>query len=228
MTSDHAMYAEKTDAYFGFARTEIASLLPDRVNRVLEIGCGNGATLKWLRSQRNVQYAVGIEMVPEAAERAAAVFDLVLSGNVETMELPAGTFDLIIALDVLEHLVDPWLIVRRLHAVLNPDGAIVASIPNVGHYSVCVPLALQGQWNYTKDGLLDRTHLRFFTRQTAVDLLTSSGLVMEKVEYQRRWPGWAQNPSLPGKGRWYLQKFLNWISPRHLFDFQFLIRVKSA
>ena len=223
MISDRSMYAEKTAAYFEHPRTEIAPLLPDRMDRVLEIGCGAGATLRWLRTQRTVHYAVGIDRSPEAAERAESVFDVVRSGNIETMELPTGPFDLIIALDVLEHLVDPWLIMRRLQATLNPGAAIIVSIPNISHYSVCIPLLLRAQWNYTDDGLLDRTHLRFFTRQTAVNLVTGSGLVMDKIELVRRGPQF-----LSAKKRWYSLKVLNWILPRHLLDWQFLIRVKAA
>jgi SAM-dependent methyltransferase len=136
------------------------------------------------------------------------------------MEFPTGNFDLIIALDVLEHLIDPWSIVRRLHGILNPGGVIIASIPNVGHYSVAVPLVLRGQWNYADEGLLDRTHLRFFTRRTAVDLLTCSGLVIDKIESTHFWQ------------RRYLMKILSrlldWLLPKHLSEYQFLIRVKPA
>jgi SAM-dependent methyltransferase len=223
MNSDIAMYTEKADAYFDFARTDIAPLLPDRMNRVLEIGCGAGATMKWLRTQLTVQYAVGIEVVPEMARRAASVFDVVLSDNVETMELPSGTFDVIIALDVLEHLVDPWSAVKRLHRILNPGGVIIASIPNIGHYSVSIPLVLRGTWNYAGEGLLDQTHLRFFTRKTAVELLTCSGLAQDKTTTVRQGPKFRS-----AKARWYSLKIMNWILPDHLLDWQFLVRVKAT
>ena len=223
MTADHTLYEEKSDAYFDFPRTEIAPLLPDRMDRVLEIGCGAGATMKWIRSHHTVQNAVGIEMVPEMAKRAASVFDSILSGNVETMDLPEGRFDLIIALDVLEHLVDPWSVVRRLHVLLSPGGMIVASIPNIGHFSVAGPLLSRGRWNYAEDGLLDRTHLRFFTRQTAVDLLTCSGLVADKIVTVQRGPKFRS-----ATARWYSLKALGWILPGRLLDWQFLVRVRIA
>jgi SAM-dependent methyltransferase len=215
MTSDHAMYADKSQSYFGVARKEIAPLLPDRTDRVLEIGAGSGATMKWLRDERTVQYSVGIEIMDDAAARAATIFDEVLVGDVETVELPSDKFDLILALDVLEHLVDPWLVVRRLHSFMKPGGVLIASIPNVGHYSASVRLFLLGKWNYAGEGLLDRTHLRFFTRQSAIDLLTCSGLVEDKVECARIFPPW--DP----------MKLLNWILPRHLLDYQYLIRVNA-
>jgi 2-polyprenyl-3-methyl-5-hydroxy-6-metoxy-1,4-benzoquinol methylase len=222
VSSDQAMYAEKDHSYFGVARTEIAPLLPERMNRVLEIGCGAGATLKWIRGQRSVGYAVGIEMFAEVAKHAETIFDELLVGNVETMEFPETGFDVIIALDVLEHLVDPWSVVKRLHGVLAPGGVIIASIPNIGHYSVSGPLVLSGRWNYANEGLLDRTHLRFFTRRTAIELLTCSGLVMDRIEYTRYWHG-----RYLSKSRLYLVRILDRLLPNHLSGFQFLIRVKS-
>ena len=201
-------------------------MLPDRMKRVLELGCGAGETMKWIRAQRAVEYAVGIEMSPRIAERAASVFDVVQTGDIEAMDLPPGDFDLVIALDVLEHLVDPWSVVRRLHGILAPGGAIVASIPNVGHCSVCVPLMLRNRWNYGKGGLLDRTHLRFFTKQTAIDLMTSSGLILDSLDYNYAAPGWMENQ--PAWARWYSVRLLSLISPRNLFVYQFLIRAKAA
>jgi SAM-dependent methyltransferase len=221
MNATDTLYLEKSAAYFGNPRTDIAPLLPERIDRVLEVGCGSGATMRWIRTQRSVHHAVGIELFPEAARLAAATFDLLLSGNVETMSLPEGRFDLIIALDVLEHLVDPWLAVRRLQAMLSDDGAMVVSLPNISHYSVSIPLLFRDRWRYQSDGLLDRTHLRFFTRETTLDLLTSGGLIVDKVEHVRSGP---QFQSV--KARWYALKFLGWVLPPHLLDRQFLIRAK--
>jgi SAM-dependent methyltransferase len=229
MSADHALYDAKvlydtkTEAYFDFPRREIAPLLPDRMDRVLEIGCGVGATFKWLRGVGRVQYGVGIDLFPDAAERARSVFDVALSGDIEKMELPEGKFDLIIALDVLEHLVDPWLVIKRLTSILNPGGAMIVSIPNIGHYSVCVPLLLRGQWSYAEDGLLDRTHLRFFNRRTAIELVTSAGLIMDKLELTRRGPRFRS-----AKARWYSLKLLSRVLPAHLLDWQFLIRAKAV
>jgi SAM-dependent methyltransferase len=223
--SDYGLYAEKLDSYFDGARVEIEPLLPERLDRVLEIGCGAGATMQWLRSRRTVQYTVGVELVSEAASKASAFFDTILTGNIETMNLPEGKFDLIVALDVLEHLVDPWSVVRRLHGVLNSGGAVIVSIPNVCHYSVALPLILRGRWDYTSEGLLDRTHLRFFNRQSAIDLMTSAGLVVDKIGQTQWWPNWMTK--LSRRARWYTMKAMGWFIPRHLFDYQFLIRARA-
>jgi SAM-dependent methyltransferase len=216
--TDATMYGDKDESYFGVPRREIAPLLPERIDRVLEIGCGAGATVKWLRERHELRYAVGIEMAPSAARRAAANVDLVMSGNVETMALPEDNFDLILALDVLEHLVDPWEVVKRLHGILSPGGVIIASIPNIGHYSVSFPLVAQGQWNYRVDGILDRTHLRFFTRQSTLALLSCSGLTVDLLERTR----YSQFPW----SRTWRTRIFDRLLPRHLTDFQFLIRAR--
>jgi 2-polyprenyl-3-methyl-5-hydroxy-6-metoxy-1,4-benzoquinol methylase len=219
-------YTEKETAYFNQARTEIEPLLPQRAGRALEVGCGMGATMRWLRSRRDVQYAAGIEISQETAAGACDVFDRVLIGNAETLDIRDGNFDLIVILDVLEHLIDPWGMVQRLQAVLAPGGAIIASIPNVGHYSVCLPL-LRGQWNYGDYGLLDRTHLRFFSEQTAFDLMTREGLEVQQVERVKRVHlGGFQWKSQ--KLRWYTTKLLCQIVPKNLMTFQYLIKSVST
>jgi SAM-dependent methyltransferase len=219
------MYNDKSADYFAQARTEIEPLLPPNAARVLEIGCGAGGTMRWLRGRRTVQYAAGMEMAPEQAVLAATAFDLVLTGNAETLDIPPGGFDLIIILDVLEHLVDPWTMVQRLHSALNVGGAIIASIPNVGHYSVAFPL-LRGKWEYEEYGILDRTHLRFFTKRTAFELMSRPGLVVEKSD--RTWHSLSWLPKSPKHVRWYVNKLLALVIPDQLITYQFLIRSVRA
>ncbi len=89
---------------------------------------------------------------------------------------------MILALDVLEHLVDPWTVVAKLDRLLRPGGVLVASIPNVRHHSVVVPLLFKGGWRYLPMGPLDRTHLRFFTRSTAIELVETSGMRVDKID----------------------------------------------
>ncbi len=167
-------YTDKLDGYFAHARKEIASLLPKKCGRVLEIGCGSGATLGWLRQSRQASCTVGVEIASSAAESARAHADVVHCIDFERADLPAdsGLFDVILCLDVLEHMVDPWRVIDRMVSTwLAPGGTLVLSLPNVRHYSVVLPLLFRGRWNYENAGLLDRTHLRFFTRDTALDLL---------------------------------------------------------
>lgn len=176
-------YAEKESGYFAAARSDTFALLPPFSKSVLEIGCGAGATLELLKRSGRCQTTYGVEIVPRIAEEARRRVDRVFQGNLEHMELPleAGSVDAILCLDVLEHLVDPWAVVANLHALLAPGGVLIASIPNVQNYRVVLPL-LRGRWQYGAEGLLDRTHLRFFTRETAIELLQCSGLVVDRVE----------------------------------------------
>ena len=178
-------YSDKSGSYFAYARKEIASLLPlgsgeqGQGARVLEIGCGAGSTLGWLRQTGVASETIGVEIVEAAATQARAFADKVHCLDFERHDLPAGhgQFDVILCLDVLEHMVDPWKVVDRLvTGYLKPGGTLVASLPNIQHYSVVLPLLFKGKWRYEDEGLLDRTHLRFFTRESAVALLTHASL----------------------------------------------------
>ncbi|NBT55035.1 MAG: class I SAM-dependent methyltransferase [Betaproteobacteria bacterium] len=168
-------YEAKSSAYFAHARKEIAPLLPPRCGRVLEVGCGSGATLAWLRASGRAEYSVGVEISSAAAESARSLVDEIYCLDFEKSgsSFAQPKFDVILCLDVLEHMVDPWRVVDQLVTdQLAPGGTLVMSLPNVRHYSVVLPLLLQGRWDYETAGLLDRTHLRFFTRRTALAMVS--------------------------------------------------------
>lgn len=217
--------------YYQNVRTEIEPLLPDTLDSVLEIGCGGGATMKWVRTIRPVRYAAGVELFPAAAEVAKLVFDAVEVNDVNSAiyDFKERKFDTILALDILEHLADPTSIVRRLYDMLKPGGIFIASVPNIAHYSVSLPLAFRGLWEYKDSGLLDRTHLHFFTRKSALALITDAGL--EIADLRIVWQG----PNILGLGnhpsravRWYAKRIssLAFRWPRHMFAFQFLIAAR--
>jgi SAM-dependent methyltransferase len=213
---------DRIERYYALVRKEVETVLPDRVGSVLEIGCGAGATMAWIRTIRPVDYAVGAEIVPHMAERARHVFDDVIVGDIEAQPLPPQEkFDTVIALDVLEHLADPWGMVRKLSQLLKENGVFVASVPNVGHWSVIFPLFFRGRWEYQDEGLLDRTHLRFFDEPRARALFEGAGFRIEKLDYVKNCPG-----RTPGQ-RWRVQKYLGPLLPHHWFNFQFLIRARK-
>jgi len=121
-----------------------------------------------------------------AAERAAEVFDHVFVDSIDDFDFEAKfpsdsmdhKFDVILALDVLEHLVDPWRVVRSISKLLTPEGVLIVSVPNLRHKSVIKDLVFHNEFRYTDAGILDRTHLRFFVRRTAIELCESGGLVV--------------------------------------------------
>jgi len=180
----HNDYQSKATGYFSNTRTDIEPAIPSYSESVLEIGCGTGATLAWLKTSGHCKFTTGIELVAQQAESATKVVDHVIQGGIETIDLASWTerFDLILCLDVLEHLDDPWEIIEKLSRLLKPGGRLVASIPNIRHISVLVPLLFQGKWTYSERGILDKTHLRFFTKKSAIHLVTCSGLTMAYIQ----------------------------------------------
>jgi len=149
-------------------------------SRVLEFGCSTGYMSKALHDRLGAT-VVGVELNAEAAELAQAHLERVLVGDAEELDLEAELggerFDAILFADVLEHLRDPAALLRRVRPLLAEGGIVVASIPNIAHASVRLAL-LGGSWRYREQGLLDETHLRFFTREGVEDLFESAGYVI--------------------------------------------------
>jgi len=154
--------------------------------RVLDIGCATGYVAAALGARGCT--VIGIEGDARAAERAGAVTERVIVGDLEdpvTMDaLGDETFDVVLCGDVLEHLVDPVGVLRRAVGRLRPDGIVIVSLPNVAHVDVRLNL-LQGRFPYTELGLLDRTHLRFYTAASARELLEQAGLTVVRTERTR-------------------------------------------
>ena len=169
--------------YFDTARTEILPYLPEDCRRVLDIGCGTGATTAWVREQREVDWAAGVEPDADAAGQAQGRLDRLWTGTIEGAELeaeiPASSLRLVLCLDVLEHLVDPWAVVQRLSPLIAPGGRLILSVPNIRNWKFIRRLLFKGDFHYTDAGLLDRTHLRFFVRDTAEELATCGGLILQ-------------------------------------------------
>jgi O-antigen biosynthesis protein len=149
-------------------------------SRVLEFGCSTGYMSKVLHDRLGAS-VVGVELNAEAAELAQTECDRVLVGDAEELDLEAELgserFDAILFADVLEHLRAPAALLKRVRPLLAEGGVVVASIPNIAHASVRLAL-LGGSFRYRDQGLLDETHLRFFTREGVEDLFESSGYVV--------------------------------------------------
>jgi SAM-dependent methyltransferase len=152
-------------------------LVPKTAKRILDIGCcmgGAGRTLK----QRQACEVWGVEISPELARIAAQHYEKVIVGDIEDdsvwQQLPKGYFDCVICGEVLEHLIAPDRVLKRLHEVTVPDCTLVLSVPHVGHASV-IRKILRGNFDYEPTGILDESHLRFFSRKNLWRLLMESG-----------------------------------------------------
>lgn len=213
-------YATKPEAYFANARKDIEPLLPAHAARVLEVGCGTGSTLRWLKETGRCDEAIGLELFDSAAVVARKFADHVTVGDAERLigdAFEVASFDLILCLDVLEHMVDPWAFIARAERLLKPGGTLIASIPNVRHLGVLIPLAFAGRWRYQSQGILDRTHLRFFTRESALALLSTERLSVTR---------WLRN--LPPVSRGGLVNMLTFGLMRDLLAVQFLIAARRG
>lgn len=171
-----------TENYYHNVRYDILPLIPEDAQCILEIGCASGLTGSELKKTRNV-FIAGIELNPEAAEEARHNLDDVLVGNIETMDLPyqENSFDCIVMADVIEHLINPLSVLKKLKAYLKENGTIIASIPNVQFFGLLNHL-VEGNWTYQKEGILDETHLRFFTYKEIEKMFKSAGFNIEKID----------------------------------------------
>jgi len=165
------------------ARPEMAALLPAGATRVLDVGCSSGEFGRHLRQVRRLDALVGIEPSERSIE-AADVYDQVVRGHfpVGGSELAGQHFDAIFFNDVLEHMVEPVEALDAARAMLRPEGVLIASIPNIRHVSVTGPLVLRGSFRYREAGILDRTHLRFFTRRSIEQLFTLASYEVLRIE----------------------------------------------
>ena len=207
-----------TGGYYGHARADILPLWPVPQARVLELGCGTGATLQMLRAGGLCSWAAGIEAHGPAAEAARAQVDLLMVGDAGAVvpDIAPASLDVLLCLDVIEHLVDPWAVLARLTPLLKPGGALIASIPNLRFYKVSLPLVVSGRWTYRDDGIMDRTHLRFFTWETIVHLVGSAGLAIDAV----------RTTGLDGKRNRQIWNALTFGRMRDLFIDRYILRAR--
>lgn len=169
--------------YHARPRREMIPFVPDSVRRVLDIGCGAGAFGAGLKAARPGLEVWGVEPEAEAAARAAGVLDRVITGAAPAAlaGLENHRFDCIVMNDIIEHVIDPDDLLTAVRPHLAPGGCLVASMPNVRHHATVADLALRGRWEYTDEGILDRTHLRFYTRSSMVELFRRCGYGVRSI-----------------------------------------------
>ncbi len=168
--------------YFMQERKEMLAWVPHTATRILDVGCGAGIFGSSLKQREGIE-VWGIELEEGAASRASKVLDRVLTGNAEVMveALPDHTFDVITCNDILEHLVDPFSFIAALKRKLIPGGRLICSIPNVRFFDNLLNLLVRKDWRYEDHGILDRTHMRFFTKKSIKKMLQDQGYVVESL-----------------------------------------------
>lgn len=166
--------------YFQYERREVSGLLPTQYSKVLEIGCGTGQ----FRNNLNQEHEYwGVEPVEFIAKLAKEKLDKVLVGTYQEVEnlIPNNYFDLVICNDVIEHMPDDDSFLQSIKQKIKKDGCLVASIPNVRYILNLWELLIKKDWQYKSAGLLDRKHLRFFTRKSLVRTLNNNAFSIKQI-----------------------------------------------
>jgi 2-polyprenyl-3-methyl-5-hydroxy-6-metoxy-1,4-benzoquinol methylase len=166
--------------YYHNVRKDIHPLLPTCAPRILDVGAGAGATLAWLKTIYPGAQTTGIELNPDLEVELKKNADVAIIGDVNECIAQLGTYDLILLLDVLEHLPDSIATLQKIRDLLRPEGSVIVSLPNVSHLSVALPLLFHRRFAYQDAGILDRTHLRFFVEESAIKLMNNADLVVTK------------------------------------------------
>lgn len=193
------MLMKQTPAH-SIVNQDLLGLIPPNARRVVEVGCMHGAMAQAYRAKNPTAEYVGIDIDPDYAAVAANQCTQALAGDIETFT-PAA-FDKLFPSDVwifgdcLEHLRDPWRIVKTIRAGIDADGCLLACIPNAQHWSVQMRLAT-GLFRYEDSGLMDRTHVRWFTRITMMEMFLQAGWKIETA-FSRQLPTQAPGTLMAG------------------------------
>jgi len=150
--------------------------------RVLDVGCSAGYLSERMAAAGSE--VIGLDLDPEAVKVAERFCSEVHVGDLERMDLPfePGSFDAVVCGDIIEHLRDPDALLRRLRPLAKPGGLLALSTPNVANWTVRLKLAA-GRFDYAERGIMDRTHMRFFTRRTLVECVEGAGWRIERLDF---------------------------------------------
>ena len=163
---------------------DLLKLIPIKSTKLIEVGCSSGALAReYKRLSPNCHY-IGIEIDSHYTELAKRYCDQSFTLDIENADdkfwVKHSDRDCWIFGDTLEHLKDPWIVLKKIRGVIPADGSVVVCIPNAQHWSLQVKLSI-GDFRYQDSGLLDRTHLRWFTRQTMIEMFEQTGFHVEIV-----------------------------------------------
>jgi 2-polyprenyl-3-methyl-5-hydroxy-6-metoxy-1,4-benzoquinol methylase len=203
--------------YYAATRPELRGYIPERYTRVLEVGCGRGGFRANLSAQAEVW---GVEPFAAAAEIARGRLSRVLIGKYEDVQsqLPDAAFDLIICNDVIEHMVDDLGFLQAIRRKMQPGGYLMGSVPNMRNLPVLKALVLNKEWEYQEQGVLDKTHLRFYTNKSFTALLGRTGFQVVRFAGINRDIGAAS---------WITRRLLKttWMEDTQWVQFAFLVKL---
>ncbi|MBI5098519.1 MAG: glycosyltransferase [Nitrospirae bacterium] len=219
----------KTGDYYRQERREVEALIPKNTIKVLDVGCGEGIFGKRLL-ERGVKEVIGVEVNPDACLQARKNLSSLVNGNIEEVELDfdEGHFDCIVLADILEHLKNPLLTLKKLKKYVSDSGTIVASIPNIRYWGI-INMLIEGHWKYGDYGILDKTHLRFFTKKEIEKLFADAGFEITDINANIDPMYYKLNDASSGEiafGR-VLLKGLAIDEIKDLFVVQYLIRARN-
>ena len=183
MQTDITNLTGKPSGYYSNIREDMLKYIPHDVKRTLEFGCGSGEFSELIKNKLGAE-TWAVEIDEESAKMASEKLDKVINCDAHEAidKLPGNYFDCIILFDVLEHLVDPYSLLCDLKKKLTKQGIVAASIPNIRYYSSFFKLVVHGDWDYKDHGILDKTHLRFFTYKSIVKLFNELNFEISKIE----------------------------------------------
>lgn len=208
-------YTDKTEEYYHENRAELLEFIPRGVKKILDVGCGTGNFGELVKKNVNCIYW-GIEpdkAAAEAEKKLDKVINDVFSENLP--EIENHFFDVVCFNDVLEHLVNPEAALLQCKKYLTENGIVVASIPNILYFPAIFEILVRQDWQYQDSGILDKTHLRFFTKKSIVRMFENCGYEIIKLE--------GINPAVTRK-----YKLLNFLLFNHLKDWKYLQFVVQA
>jgi 2-polyprenyl-3-methyl-5-hydroxy-6-metoxy-1,4-benzoquinol methylase len=214
------MKTDIKDFYFNSPRPEMLNYIPKTTRKVLDVGCANGMFASLVKQEFDA-IVWGIELNPDAAHIASKNLDRVIVKDIfdAFSDLPEKYFDCVVFNDVLEHLVDPYSVLEEIKKFLSPEGVIVASIPNIRHAPVLFDLVVKGNWDYAEYGVLDKTHLRFFTKASIKKMFSNSGYELIQMN--------GINRSVSIKGKIISKLLIGAISDMKYIQFACLARPKN-
>jgi len=211
-------YPEEKNDYYNQSKAFLWEFIPDGPNVILDVGCASGRLGQKLLELNKASHLVGVEMFEPAAKEAMKNYDAVHVADIETLQLDYDKyFDVVVCSDILEHLKEPFNTLARIHKWLKNEGLLVCCVPNIRYWRILKDLVLWGEWRYEKWGILDHTHLRFFTVRSLKQMLSDASfkVVSENLRY-------VDSPRKMALNRMTLGLF------KEFFGFQILISARKA